>query len=147
MADPLSIIASAITVGATAAQLSLALFNITQTVKNAPKEIAEIAEEISTLSASLTVLGEVLQWQQSICKPELFVQIRTTLARFNSIEEQLQKLTEKTRLERLKWFFKGPKSKGLLKKVESIKSALNLILNIIRLATEASAGQYVNLVK
>ena len=91
------------------------------------------------MSASLTVLGEVLEWHQDICKPELFTQIQITLARFDLIEAQRQNLTQKTRLEQLKWFFKGPKSKSLLKKVESIKSALNLILNIIRLATEASA--------
>ena len=42
MADPLSIIASALTVGASAAQLSLALFSVVQTLKNAPREIAEI---------------------------------------------------------------------------------------------------------
>ena len=42
MADPVSIIASAITIGASAAQLSLALFSVVQTLKNAPKQIAEI---------------------------------------------------------------------------------------------------------
>ncbi|KAF2790029.1 hypothetical protein K505DRAFT_377814 [Melanomma pulvis-pyrius CBS 109.77] len=141
MADPLSIIASAITVGATAAQLSLALFNITQTIRNAPEEISEIAQEISTLSASLVVLGEVLHWHQDICKPELFEQIRSTLCRFHPVEEQLNRLTKRTRLKSLKWFFRGPKAKGLLKKVESVKSALNLILNIIRLAAEATTRQ------
>lgn len=141
MADPLSIIASAITVGATAAQLSLALFNITQTVRNAPEEISEIAQEISTLSASLVVLGEVLHWHQGICKPELLEQIRSTLSRFHPVEEQLNRLTKGTKLKSLKWFFRGPKAKGLLKKVESVKSALNLILNIIRLAAEATARQ------
>jgi hypothetical protein len=38
----LGIIASALTVGECAAQLSLALFSVVQTLKNAPKEIADI---------------------------------------------------------------------------------------------------------
>jgi hypothetical protein len=42
MAEVIGIIASAITIGASAAQLSLALFSVAQTLKNAPKQIAEI---------------------------------------------------------------------------------------------------------
>jgi hypothetical protein len=42
MAEVFAIIASALTVGECAAQLSLALFSVVQTLKNAPKEIAEI---------------------------------------------------------------------------------------------------------
>ncbi|CAN9278511.1 unnamed protein product [Alternaria alternata] len=86
MADPLSIIASALTVGASAAQLSLALFSVVQTLKNAPREIAEI--------------------------------------------DTPQKLAG------LKWLINKPKAKGLLKKVEGIKTALILELNIVRLARE-----------
>lgn len=42
MAEVIGIVASAITIGASAAQLSLALFSVAQTLKNAPKQIAEI---------------------------------------------------------------------------------------------------------
>jgi len=46
--DPNTVIDSAFTIGASAAQLSLALFGVVQTLKNAPNEIAEIG----TYSAS-----------------------------------------------------------------------------------------------
>ena len=49
--DPISIIASAITIGASAAQLSLALSSVVGTLKNAPKEIADIGRQIALVSA------------------------------------------------------------------------------------------------
>jgi len=40
--DPSTVIDSAYSIGASAAQLSLALFGVVQTLKNAPNEIADI---------------------------------------------------------------------------------------------------------
>lgn len=42
MAEVVGLIAYVITIGASAAQVSLALFSVVQTLKNAPKQIAEI---------------------------------------------------------------------------------------------------------
>lgn len=42
MAEVIGLVASVITIGASAAQVSLALFSVVQTLKNAPKQIAEI---------------------------------------------------------------------------------------------------------
>lgn len=50
MADPISVIGLMVGVGSAGASLSLALFDVANTVKNAPQEIGEIAEELSTLS-------------------------------------------------------------------------------------------------
>ncbi|KAF2867998.1 hypothetical protein BDV95DRAFT_610419 [Massariosphaeria phaeospora] len=140
MAEPVSIIASAIAIGAAAAQLSLALFKIAQTFKHAPEEILDIAEEMSTLSESLNVLVDVLHACDKLCKPKLFEQIDSIYNRFNAIRDQLFALTGASgkKLRRLKWFFNGPKAKSLLKKVESIKSALTLVITIVRLAIDES---------
>jgi len=49
MAEVVGIVASAITIGASAAQLSLALFDVAHTIKNAPKQIAEIGRYYNPL--------------------------------------------------------------------------------------------------
>ncbi|KAF2681385.1 hypothetical protein K458DRAFT_489483 [Lentithecium fluviatile CBS 122367] len=136
------LVASALTIGEAAAQLSLALFKVARAVKNAPKEIAEIAGEISDLSASLMVLADILDRNRLFYKPALLEHVSSILHRFGDIREDLDKLTHsrgRGKLKRLKWFFDGPKAKGLLKKVDGIKASLNLVLNIIHLAREQTA--------
>lgn len=139
MAEPVGIIASAITIAGTAAQLSLALFKVAQTFKHAPEEISEIALEISSLSNSLNTLVDALQTCQHLCTPILFQELDSVLERFKKIEKQLKDLTSdrgSRTLSRLKWFFDGPKAKSLLKKVESVKTALTLMLTIMRVTAE-----------
>jgi DNA repair ATPase RecN len=137
MADPLSIVASAITVAATAANISKGLFTIAETLKNAPREIADIAEDISIQSQSLVTLAEVIEAHKSLCKPDLYKQIDVILRRFKQVEEELKKLTcSRKKLERLQWFFRKPKAKALLCKIEVIKNSLILELNIVRLAAD-----------
>ncbi|KAL1796413.1 hypothetical protein ACET3X_004953 [Alternaria dauci] len=137
MADPLSIIASAITVGASAAQLSLALFSVVQTLKNAPQEIAEIAEEISLLAESLQTLADIIRAHQALCKPTLFRNTQAIILRCKQVDAEIKKLIDTPqKLAGLKWLINKPKAKGLLKKVEGIKTALILELNVVRLARE-----------
>lgn len=144
MADPVSLVASAITIAGTAAQLSLALFKVAQTFKNAPKEISEIASETSSLSNILNELIDDLQHWEKLCRPKLFQEIGSILQRFKDVEDELKDLTtqrsSKT-LNRLKWFFDGPKAKGLLRKVEGVKTALILVLSIIRVTVEQVSTQ------
>ena len=137
MAEPLSLVASAITVAHTAAHLSLALFKVARTFKHAPQEIADIASEISTLSNTFTVLSDAIRSIESLCKPSLFQEVHTTLTRYCKIEAELIKLTNKSsKLKRLRWFFDGPRAKSLLKRVEGIKSALTLIVSVLRCTHE-----------
>ncbi|KAF1833788.1 hypothetical protein BDW02DRAFT_499724 [Decorospora gaudefroyi] len=137
MAEVVGIIASALTVGECAAQLSLALFSVVQTLRNAPKEIADIAEEISLLAESLQTLADIIGAHQNLCKPALFKNTHDIILRYKQFDTEIKKLIDTPgKLAGLKWFINKPKAKGLLKKVEGIKTALVLELNIIRLARE-----------
>lgn len=137
MVEPISLIASAITVAGTGTQLASILFNVAQSLKNAPAEIAELADEVSTLSRSLMSLADTIETNQALCKPALFLQTESILCRFKLVEEELKELTKKRRtLERWRWVLRRPKAKVLMVKIESIKSALALELNIIQLAKE-----------
>ncbi|KAH9868490.1 hypothetical protein J1614_007562 [Plenodomus biglobosus] len=140
MAEVVGVIAFALTiagVAASAIQLSQALFSVAQALKNAPHKIAEIAEEIHCLSSSLLILDEFLTVHQSLYKPALFENIKFTLARYVQVDKELRKLTDHSKkLARLAFCFKRQKAKSLQKKVESIKSALTLQLNIVQLTQE-----------
>ncbi|KAF2201249.1 hypothetical protein GQ43DRAFT_480870 [Delitschia confertaspora ATCC 74209] len=139
MCDPVSVAGLAFSVAGAGAKLSLTLFDVAHAFKTAPQEIEDIAQELSMLSAVLIQLNDVLNTSAyaHLCKPELFSVTRSTLKRFDEVEKQLNKITSKqTKLTRLKWFFDAPRAKTLLQKVEGIKSALTLIINIIQLAQE-----------
>lgn len=140
MAEVVGLVASALTiagVAASAVQLSQALFTVAQTLKNAPQEIAEIAEEIQTLSGSLLTLDDFIEAHQSLFKPALFQNTKSILSRYVQVDKELRMLIDTpSKLVRLKWCIKRPKAKNLLKKVEAIKTALSLELSIVRLARE-----------
>jgi hypothetical protein len=79
-------------VGECAGQLASALFNVVQTLKNTPYEIAGITQEISLLSRSLVVLVNVIKGNEKLCKPA-FQNTNTILLRYNQIDAELRTLT------------------------------------------------------
>ena len=137
MAEIIGIIGTAITVANSAATLSCALFDFVETIKNARKEIAYIAQQLSLLSGSLLLLTEVVESQQSLCSPKLFQNTAAVLKQYGQVEIEIRKLLERPRT--LTWFVKKVKVKPLLQEIEAIKTLLSLQLSIIQLArTEVS---------
>jgi hypothetical protein len=137
MAEVLGIVTSALTIGECAIRLSTDLFIVIRTFKNAPEEIAAIAEEMLSLSDSFQSLADIIKNHHTLCKPELFRNTEKILARYRQVDAELRKLIDTPQsLARLKWCIKKPKAKSLLKKVESIKMLLILELNLIRVARE-----------
>ncbi|KAJ9646362.1 hypothetical protein H2199_002411 [Coniosporium tulheliwenetii] len=137
MADPVSIVASAAGIAAAGVQLSLSLYQITETVIHAPKEIGEIATEISLLATILERLGTVLEEGEDVYKPRLVSDTKSILSKFDSVQKEVQKLVSKSRkLKRLWWMFQSGKVKGLMSKIEALKSAMNLVLWTLQMATE-----------
>jgi hypothetical protein len=137
MAEILGIIGSSIAVANSAASLSRALFDVVEILRNTRKEIADIAEQLSFLSASLHLLADVIQSQSKLCKPALFTNTNAILRQYSYVDNELRKLIETPQsLARLMWIVKRTKVKTLLKKIEAIKTLLTLELNIIQLARE-----------
>jgi hypothetical protein len=137
MAEILGIIGSSIAVANSAASLSRALFDVVEILRNTRKEIADIAEQLSFLSASLHLLADVIQAQATLCKPALFTNTNAILRQYSYVDNELRKLIETPQsLARLMWIVKRTKVKTLLKKIEAIKTLLTLELNIIQLARE-----------
>ena len=137
MAELVGILASAATIAELGAQSSLALFNVVGTIKNAREEIAQIAAEMSDLSGTVMMLQHLLNYNHQIYTTTLLDRVRSILDRFHQVDKDLKKLTGKRKkLNSLRWFFEGPKAKGLLRKVEGIKSSLSLVIDIILLAAD-----------
>ncbi|KAF2648471.1 hypothetical protein K491DRAFT_784054 [Lophiostoma macrostomum CBS 122681] len=145
MAELIGILASAATIAELGAQSSLALFEVVRTIKNAREEIAQIAAEMSDLSGTVVMLQHLLNAYQQLYTPVLLTRVQSILDRFYQVDTDLKKLTgKKKKLKSLRWFFEGPKAKGLLRKVEGIKSSLSLVINIILLAADQESRAAIN---
>jgi len=85
----------------------------------------------------LQTLADIIRAHQSLCKPALFRNTQKIILRCKQVDAEIKKLIDTPqKLAGLKWLINKPKAKGLLKKVEGIKTALILELNIVRLARE-----------
>jgi hypothetical protein len=137
MAEIVGIIGSAIAVANSAGALSRALFDIVETIKNARKEIAEIAQQLHILSGTLHTLWDIMRTQPSLCRPVLFHNTEVILNQYRQVEKELRNLIDGPKnIARLTWYIVKPKVKALLKKVEAIKASLTLELIVVQLARE-----------
>lgn len=135
MAEILGIIGSSIAIANSAATLSRALFDIVETIKNARKEIADIAQQLQLLSGTLHLLWDFIHSQQSLCRPVLFHNTNAILEQYIQVDKELRELIKTPKnLARLTWYIKKNKVKSLLKKVEAVKTSLTLALNVVQLA-------------
>ncbi|KAF2181450.1 hypothetical protein K469DRAFT_691952 [Zopfia rhizophila CBS 207.26] len=122
--------------GAAGVRLSLALFKIANTLGNAP-QIGEVARELSALSCIFTLLRDNLKEHKKLCQLALFKETLSILEKFQDVETKLREIIVNGReLRSVEWFFKSPKAKAYFKKIESIQSAVNLVLHVILLAKE-----------
>jgi hypothetical protein len=122
-----------------AAQLSKVVFKVVLTFKNAPKEMAVIARELSHFSGSLQTLADIIGHCETLCKPEFFDSTKTIILGYRQVEADLRRLIDTDtpdKLLKLRWCIQKPKAKNLLKRIEGIKSALTLELLILQLARE-----------
>lgn len=137
MAEIFGVISASFTVAESAVILSRALFNVVEALKNARKEVRDIADQLSHLSGSLHTLADIMRSQQELCKPALFKNTKAIIARYYDVEAELKSLLVNPRsLARLSWCIKRTKVKSLLKNIEAIKSSIILELHVVQLAKE-----------
>lgn len=120
-----------------AAQLSSVVFKVVSTFRNAPQEMAAIANGLLQFSESLHTLAEIIDQYQTLYKPAALESIKTTMRGYKELEVDLKKLIDTDtheKLKKLRWCMQKPKAKNLLKRIESIKQGLTLQLAILQLA-------------
>lgn len=136
MADPLSVLASIAGVATAGLAISSALYDIAQNIKRAPREVSEMAKDLSLLSSILRQLRKAIQDNPAICRNRLIKDTKSIVKQIRKIYRDIRKLTQDSTssLYRLKLFFKSSKTKTMMAKIESSKSTANLILGTVQLA-------------
>ncbi|KAK2924971.1 hypothetical protein FoTM2_015249 [Fusarium oxysporum f. sp. vasinfectum] len=113
--DPLSIIASIAGIATAGTSLSKAIYYFISSTRGASREMVEIARNISDLSCILSELRHVLQESADLCSRKLLRRIKKGFQTF-------------------RWSLKRSEVQYKLTLIESHKTAIHLMLNVIILA-------------
>lgn len=136
MADPLSVMASIAGVSMAGIAISKGLYDITHHIKHAPKQVAEMARELSLLSSALRTVKTAMGDNARYCKPRLLHDLKHMLARLRRIQKEVKDITRDSgrSIYHLKLVFKSTRTKKLLAKINGYKDTLNIILTALQMA-------------
>lgn len=143
MADPLSVMASIAGVATAGITISIALYDITFHIKRAPKQVAEMAKELSLLSSILRIVKNAMGDNAKHCKPRLLQDLKSMLGKIKTIHGEVKDLTKDSArtMYRLKLVFKSTKTKSILAKIEAFKASLNIILAALQIASSQAQAK------
>jgi hypothetical protein len=136
--DPLSVISGVAGVATAGAALSSALFQLIATIRDAPREMIDIAHSIRDLSSVLRELRRILRRGKGLFKDSLFRAVRSATNRIRGIHEDIDELLDPSGggLARVIWAFRKSKATKLLAQIESHKSTVHLMATTMLLAME-----------
>jgi hypothetical protein len=134
--DPLSITASIAGVATAGITISMGLYDLAHKIKHAPKEVADLAQELSFLSSLLRSLRSNMRDHAHLCKRRLLTDTKDILRNIRGAYSDIKKLAmdSSSNFYRLKLVFKSSKTKAIIAKIEGLKSTVNLIQNTLQLA-------------
>ena len=135
--DPLSIISSIAGIATAGTAVAKAIYEVISSAREASRELSEIARSIANLSRILRELGRVLKNSDQIWNRKMLRCIKSTIRRISRIHDEIYELIHGTQgFASLKWRFKRSDVQSKLTRIESHKTGINLMLNILLLAGE-----------
>ncbi|KAI1114886.1 hypothetical protein F5Y14DRAFT_460976 [Nemania sp. NC0429] len=135
--DPLSIIGSIAGISTAGISLSRAIYDVISSVRNAPKEVSDIAKGLCDLSITLKELRRVLNGGRDVYRRKLIRRLASAIRRVGQVQGEIKSLLEGTSsLAKLKWIFRKSKVTELLYAIESHKTSISLILQTMILAVQ-----------
>jgi hypothetical protein len=135
MADPLSIAASIGGAVSAGIRIATGLNAIVDTVKNAPKELSYMAQQIEHLSELLGCTFQVIEENETLYRDRLTLILRDVRWQFKIIQDVVEKcLSGGKARRRLRFLFKAKLVDGLMRKLEALKKTMTLTLQITQLA-------------
>ena len=157
MADPFSIIASAISVADVGIKLAKLLFNVVEGSRRAGKELQPIGDNVRLTSNVVRDIGDLMRKEEvrRICKKEL---VESTLGAlggcdrtFKDINHLLDKITQRDRsgnltlktLDRLAWTAREKEFDRQQLYLERFKSSLNVVLGMLTLVANVTCVLFV----
>jgi hypothetical protein len=136
--EPVSLVASIVTIVVTAFQTASALSDAVNTVRDAPQEISSCATEISCLAITLQSLGDVMNSNPTLYKQDLVRVVSTCVGQFELQQRKVKDIVKgcERRRGRLRWALKKGRVKTILLELQGLKSTLNMTLHTLTLARE-----------
>ncbi|KAF4502590.1 hypothetical protein FAGAP_1176 [Fusarium agapanthi] len=133
--DPLSIIASIAGIATAGTSLLRAIYHFISSTSGASREMADISRNISDLSCILAELRRVLQESADIFSRKLLRRIKSATRRISTIHDDMYALMDSIRgFQTFRWSLKRSEVQYKLTLIESHKTAIQLMLNILILA-------------
>ena len=133
--DPLSIAGSVAGVATVGVALSSALYDIIAAIRDAPKEMLQIAQGISDLSTVLRELQRVLKKARTLLRDRLLKAVSSIMCRIRDTHDKIDGLLDvDSGLARILWAFQRSKATKLLATIESQKSTIQLMATTVTLA-------------
>jgi hypothetical protein len=132
--DPLSIIASIAGIATAGTSLSKAIYHFISSTRGASREMVEIARNISDLSCILSELRHVLQESADLCSRKLLRRIKSAMRRLSAIHDIYALMDSSKGFQTFRWSLKRSEVQYKLTLIESHKTAIHLMLNVIILA-------------
>jgi hypothetical protein len=146
MAEIFGTVASVLQLAGAGLKLSTTLYTYSTTAFKADKELKDIADNVSITSSVLDQLAKVLEEDKKarLCTDSALRTTENVAQRYKSVfedlETALQKPLSKSKdgklptTQKLKWPFMEPKIKVAQSNLESVKSTLLLMLNVVSYA-------------
>ncbi|OIW25736.1 hypothetical protein CONLIGDRAFT_708502 [Coniochaeta ligniaria NRRL 30616] len=130
--DPLSILAGVAGVATAGSTVVSALFTLFKSVRNAPKEMRDIAAEMSILTSLLEHLHETLTEGKHITKRRFLRDVKQVVRNIQATQRDIfAMIHDRSILSRLRW---GRQAKRLLSDIEKHKVTINLQVSVLSLA-------------
>ena len=149
--DPLSVAASVAGVAAMGAQLSQSIYALVTTLDETEREMSTIANDLSLLAMVLSDLEGVLRQDSRVYRPRMVIVVNEILENcqdiFQGISEYIpivpQDLGSSKRFQsRIRFYFQRHRVRPLHARLETMKSTLHVVLNVVHLARVTEGAKY-----
>lgn len=155
MAELFGLAASIIQIAGAGAKLSTALYTFVSSAARADHEINDIADDVQITANALEGVGLVFsdETSQSVVSVKAMQDARNLITRCEAVFEEIRELVEKRRkvgkggksggltaLGKLSWPMKEQRVQLLRSRLESLKSSLMLLLQVLKLANGQAKG-------
>ena len=149
--DPLSVAASVAGVAAMGVQLSQSIYALITTFYETEREMSTIANDLSLLAMVLSELEGVLRQDSRVYRRRMVKVVNEILENcegiFQGISEYIPVAPPDTRSSkrfqrRIRFYFQRHRVRPLQARLESMKSTLNVVLNVVHLARVTEGAEY-----
>jgi len=137
--DPLTIISGIAGVATAGSALANALYNIISSIRDAPREMVDVADSIRELSTVLRELRRATNQGKKLFKTRLFKAIHSATRRVREVHEDVLDLLDggEGGLAKIVWAFRRSKAAKLLTRIEAHKSTVQLMATTMLLSLAA----------